>query len=274
MLEIGRINTLKIDTIDETGARLASPEGKILLPARELPRGVRTGDALEVFVLRNAAGGLVATLRKPKLQVGEFGLLKVVEVSKVGAFLDWGLDKDLLVPFSEQPQRMQVGRKYIVRVCLDSLERVVATAHIDRCLETENIDLHEKQEVNLMIWEFTDLGAKVIIDDCYLGLLYQDEIRSGITRGMRLKGYVKQVREDDKIDVTLRRSGREGIEDARETILEALKKSGFLALHDQSPPEMIRGQLGLSKKAFKKGVGGLYKEGRIELTEEGIRLKS
>lgn len=273
MFEIGRMHTLKVDHIDGRGAWLQGGGEAILLPSQEVPGEVSSGDRLSVFVYREASGSLVATLRGPLAQVGEFALLKVREVTRHGAFLDWGLEKDLLVPYSEQPERMQVGRKYLVRVCLDSLGRLVGTARIDRCLEKDQIDLAEGEAVELVIWEFTDLGARVIINDLYAGLLYRDELKGGVKRGDRLKGYVKRLREDRKIDVTLRREGAEGIEEAKVAILAALRPSGFLPLHDQSPPAVIQQALGMSKKAFKRALGGLYKAGLVELGGDGIRLK-
>jgi predicted RNA-binding protein (virulence factor B family) len=273
MLHVGRCNTLKISEIDFDGAHFHTSEGDVLLPSRELPDGSKVGSHLKVFVYHGSASKLTATLRTPLAQVGEFALLKVAQLSTVGAFLDWGLDKDLLVPFSEQTERMQLGRKYLVKLCLDNLGRVVGTARIDQCLEPGAGDLKNGEQVSLMIWAFTDLGVKVIINDLYSGLIYRDELRSGQQRGSRMVGFIKQVREDGKIDVTLRKVGAEGVEEAKQTILAALAKTGELLLNDQSPPEVIREQLGMSKKSFKKAVGALYKAGRIELIEAGIRLK-
>ncbi|BCR06226.1 nucleotide-binding protein [Desulfuromonas versatilis] len=273
MYQIGRINTLKINHLDEKGAWLQAGRHQILLPKAEVPTGAAAGKRLDVFLCRDKEGDVVATLKRPLAQEGEFALLKVRQVTSFGAFLDWGMEKDLLVPFGEQPERMQVGRKYLVKICLDSLGRLVGTARIDKCLEAEQIDLREGEEVELILWQFTDLGAKVIVNDLYQGLLYKDEIRSGLKRGDRLKGVVKHLREDNKIDVTLRKGGKEETEGAMAVILAALEKSGSLPLHDHSPPEQVRQVLGMSKKTFKKAVGGLYKAGRLELSGEGIRLK-
>jgi uncharacterized protein len=273
MLNVGRCNTLNISEIDHDGAHFHTPQGDVLLSSRDLPAGSKIGDRLEVFVYHGSAGKLSATLRTPLAQVGEFALFKVAQLSQVGAFLDWGLDKDLLVPFSEQTERMQLGRKYLVKLCLDNLGRIVGTARIDQCLDPGAGDLKDGDQVNLMIWAFTDLGVKVIINDLYGGLIYRDELRSGRQRGSRMVGFIKHVREDGKIDVTLRRVGTEGVDEAKQAILAALAQTGELPLHDQSPPEAVREQLGMSKKTFKKAVGGLFKAGRIELIETGIRLK-
>ena len=273
MYEIGRINTLRVHHIDDQGVWLEAGQQRILLPATEVVASMKQGEQLEVFLYRGSTGELVATPKRPKAQVGEFVLLKVSAITKHGAFLDWGLDKELLIPFSEQPERMRVGRNYLVKVTLDKLGRTVGSARIDRHLETENIELQEGQEVELLIWEFTDLGAKVIIDNRYGGLLYRDELPPGQRRGDRLKGYVRHIREDLKIDVALRRGGIEEVKEAQQTILQALDKVGFLPLHDKSAPLEIKQSLGMSKKLFKKAVGGLYKKRIIELTEQGIRRK-
>ncbi|WP_305043541.1 S1-like domain-containing RNA-binding protein, partial [Geoalkalibacter sp.] len=179
MLELGRINTLKIQAIDGNGAWFAGDQLRILLPARELPSGAAPGDELAVFVYLNSEGLPLATLRQPKAQVGEFAYLQVSQITKYGAFLDWGLDKELLVPFSEQPERMRAGRKYLVKVCLDDRSRLVATARVERCLE-EPPELRLGEEVEILLWEFTDLGVKVIVNDLFPALLYQDEIRPGM----------------------------------------------------------------------------------------------
>lgn len=273
MIEIGRIQDLKVHSIEEHGAWLGEGDERVLLPLRELPPGVRPGSRLTVFVYRTADGQPAATLRLPQAQVGEFALLRVSQVTRHGTFLEWGPEKELLVPFAEQPERMRVGRRYLVKVRLDSQGRVVGSARIDKCLETERIDLAEGQAVELTVWEFTDLGAKVIVDDRYGALLFQDEIRGPLRRGDRLRGYVKQVREDGKVDVTLHREGREGIEEAKEVLRAALQEKGFLPLHDRSTPGEIQRALGMSKKVFKKAVGGLYKDGAVELTAEGVWLK-
>lgn len=273
MYRIGQINTLQIHHFDEEGAWLQAGRYHILLPATEILPEMKKGDKLAVYLYRGGSGDVEATLKKPLAQVGEFALLKVSAVTQYGAFLDWGLDKELLVPFSEQPERMRTGRKYLIKVCLDSQGRTVGTARIDRCLETEKIDLVDGQEVSLILWEFTDLGAKVIIDNLYPGLLYQDELLPGKRRGDRLRGFIKRIREDGKIDVTLKRAGAGGIEEAKKMLLAALRSEGFLPLHDQSPPGDIKARLGMSKKMFKKAVGGLYKAGLVELTEQGLRLK-
>lgn len=272
MLEIGRAQTLTIDYIDQRGAWLRTGEEPILLPSRQVPENARPGTPVEVFVYLHA-GAPMATLRQPLAQVGEFALLRVNTADQSGTFLEWGMEKELLVPFSEQPKRMKQGQYYMVRVCLDDQGRCFASGRIDRWLERDNIELEEGQPVSMLIWQFTDLGAKVIVEHRYSALLYRSEVQPEMKPGDRLKGFVKSLRTDGKVDVTLHRAGKAGTDRAVGILLEALGKSGFLPLHDNSPPELIRKQLGMSKKAFKKAVGGLYKTGRIELLDNGIRLK-
>ncbi|MDT8418814.1 MAG: S1-like domain-containing RNA-binding protein [Desulfuromonadales bacterium] len=274
MFEIGRINRLVIKKIDAQGAWLASELGPILLPEVECPPGIRPGERIEVFVYRGKDNSLTATLQRPRAQVGEFALLQVRQVSKHGAFLDWGLEKDLLVPHAEQTEQMLEGRSYLVKVCRDSANRVVGTAKIERCLEPEKVDLKPGQEVDLIIWKFTDLGAKVIVDNLYEALIYRDQLGSGLKRGDHLKGYVDRIRPDKKVDVSLHKGGAEGIDAAKQVIMTALAEARFLPLHDKSSPATIQQALGLSKKLFKKAVGGLYREGLVDLTPTGIRLRS
>lgn len=273
MLEIGRLQQLTIARIDDRGAWLQAGDAAVLLPLRELPAGSAVGQALEVLVYHDGSGAPVATLRQPKGEVGEFALLKASQSTRHGAFLDWGLEKDVLCPFSEQPERMRPGRSYLVKLCLDSQGRVVATAQIERCLEPPTGELVEGEAVQLQLWEFTDLGAKVIINGRFGGLLYHDDLPSGLRRGSRLSGYIKRLRNDGKIDVCLRQGGAAGAAEATGVLLAALRLHGELALSDQSSPELVQQTLGLSKKAFKKALGGLYKAGLVEMSPEGIKLK-
>lgn len=274
MLEIGRVHTLPIRQIDESGAHLPFGDEMLLLPLREVSRTMHVGQELDVFVYRGRQDRLVGTLTPPTAQVGEFALLRVSQANNFGAFLDWGLDKELLVPFSEQPERMSIDRYYLVRICLDNTGRLIGSARIERHLEAEHLDLTVGQEVDLLLWKLTDLGAKVIINNRYGGLLYRDELTPDMGRGITVKGYIKRIREDYLIDVTLRKVGKAGREDARQFLLEYLQsEGGVVALTDKSSPAQIESLLGLSKKAFKRAVGALYKEGLILLEDEQIRLK-
>jgi len=268
-----RLHTLRVARIDNRGIWLEAGERLAHLPRREA-RDVRSGEYLEVFLYQDLSGDLQATCRPPLAQAGEFAFLTVLSVGPHGAFLDWGMGKDLLAPFSLQPERMQAGRRYMVKVDIDQQGRAFANARIDDCLDQGRPDLHEGDAVALLIWQLTDLGARVIVNQRFPGLLYRDELPAGCCAGMELKGYVKRLREDGKLDVTLRKVGAEGVSEARDIILKALAANGgTLTLHDQSSPAAILKALGMSKKTFKKAVGGLYKEGRVTLTDEGVRLK-
>ncbi len=275
MLEIGNYNQLEVKKISSTGASLASEAGDILLPQKQIPAGLRPGDSVNVFVYRDSNDSLIATTRTPKAQVGEFAVLQVKDIGPVGAFLDWGLEKDLLVPFGEQIIPMKKGERHLVGVYLDNSGRVAASARIGKFLETEDIPLQGGEEVGLMIYAFTDLGAKVIINGRYSGLLFRNEIYGKPALGARFKGYVSKIREDKKIDVTLTREGPEGIGKSRDRIMKTLAATGgFLPLGDKSPPDLIGEVLKMSKKSFKKAVGSLYKEGFIEFTDTGIKLRN
>ncbi|MDA3902425.1 MAG: S1-like domain-containing RNA-binding protein [Desulfuromusa sp.] len=272
MLLPGYRHTLKVKSIDHKGIWLDAQGEQIFLPQRECPDEVSPEEEIEVFLYLDRDNKYKVTTKMPLAQAGEFALMKVQSISPHGAFLDWGLEKDLLSPYSEQGQKMEEGRRYLVHVCHDEENRPIASSRLERFLLKENRDLSEAEEVELLIWAFTDLGAKVIVNNRYEALLYKDEVPPGLKRGEFHTGYVLRIRADHRIDVTLRRPGAEGIKDAKTVILEALKVDGFLPLHDQSPPELIRNQLGLSKKVFKKAVGGLYKDGLVELVDQGVRL--
>ncbi len=268
----GTFSTLKIDRVDDKGAWIRVGKETILLPKKEVPYGTKAGDTFNLFVYQDASERLVATRKKPKAQVGEFSRMQVKMVGKPGAFLDWGLEKDLLVPFPEQFETMKEGRWYLVKVCLDTAGRVVGTSQIDKCLETTDIRLKEDEEVDLLIWQFTPLGCKVIINNLYSGLLYKDDAPEHLQIGDRIKGFVKRIRKDKKIDVTRKRGGVADIDEAKNALLKMLDATGFIPLHDKSSPEDIKRMLGISKKAFKKAVGGLYKARIIRLEKNGIRL--
>jgi len=274
MLEFGRMNLLKVHAIDSEGAWLQDGREKVLLLKRELNEAIVPGAMLTVFVYADASGQPVATLRQPLAEVGEFALMRVSQVNVHGAFMDWGLAKDLLVPPKEQPEPMKPGQRYLVKVRLDREGRPIGTARVDKCLCSADETLGDGQEVDLIVWQFTPLGAKVIINHRFGGLLYRDEIGDRLNYGDQLKGYVRQIRPDGKIDCTLSLGTRSDLDDARGRIMQALiAHQGFLPLHDKSPADQVQKTLGMSKKIFKKGVGGLYKAGLVELTDGGIRLK-
>ena len=271
-LELCRLHTLHVARIDKGGIWLEAGPRLAHLPLKEAPH-VAPGEQVEAFLYQDMTGELQATCRLPLAQAGEFAVLTVRSVGPHGAFLDWGLAKDLLAPFSLQPERMQVGRNYLVKIEVDQQGRPFANARINDCIDQSRPDLHEGDQVSLLVWQLTDLGAKVIVNDRYQALLYRDELPPGASVGVRLAGYVKRLRDDDKLDVTLRKVGAEGVADARDIILKVLAANGgSLPLHDQSSPEAIRATLGMSKKTFKKAVGGLYKDGLVTLSNEETRL--
>jgi hypothetical protein len=274
MLRIGNYNQLKISRINASGAFLSSEAGEILLPARLVPKGAEPGCLLNVFVYVDSEDRLTATTRKPRAVVGDFALLKVKDNVTVGTFLDWGLEKDLLLPFGEQTAPLRRGEEVLVRVYLHSSDRVAASARLDKFLSPADGTLAEGDMVGLLVYAVSDLGLKVVINNTFGGLLFKNELFSIPACGQRLQGYVKKVREDGKIDVTLRMGGALESATDRATILEALKAhKGLLPLSDKSTPVAIAGLLNMSKKSFKKGIGGLYKEGLIDITPEGVRLR-
>jgi hypothetical protein len=275
MLLIGNYNRLKIARINASGAFLSSSAGEILLPARLVPKGAEPGAMLDVFIYVDSEGRLTATTKRPRAVVGDIALLKVKDNVAVGTFLDWGLEKDLLLPFGEQISPLRRGEQVLVRVYLHTSGRIAASAKLEKFLRPADDTLSEGDEVDLQVYAFSDLGAKVVINNTFAGLLFRNELVVTPACGERLRGYVKKIREDGKIDVTLRKGGAQEAAADREIILAALKANdGLLPITDKSTPQAIADLLRLSKKSFKKAVGGLYKEGLIDMTAEGIRLKT
>jgi len=274
---IGQYHHLKIARITPSGAFLTSDEGDILLPGKFIPEGAKIGTELEVFVYLDSEDRPVATVQKPFAVVGAFALLKVKDTNaKVGSFLDWGLDKDLLLPFSEQLAPVKKGEQVLVRVYQDNSGRIAATARLDRFLKPADGSVSEGDAVDLFIYAYTDLGAKAVVNNRYVGMLFSNELYGKPKAGEQLRGYVKKIRDGGKIDITLRRGGAQEARSDRDLVLAALTDAadGFLPLNDKSSPEAISELLKLSKKSFKKAVGGLYREGLIRMAEDGIRLKS
>lgn len=274
MIQVGKYNELEVVKQMDFGIYLSADNSEVLLPQKWIPQGTRIGDVLNVFVYRDSEDRLIATTMEPYAVSGEFAFLEVKQSNNIGAFLDWGMEKDLLVPFSEQPNKMIPGRSYIVFVYTDEKSnRMVASAKLNKFIERNNIDLEPNDVVDLLIYSETDRGFNAIINNTYTGLIYKNEIYDNVRIGDRLKGYVKQVREDNKIDLSLQKAGYELVDDVKWKILNILKdNNGFLALHDNSNPEEIKNTLQISKKAFKKAVGTLYKERLITLTDDGIKL--
>lgn len=274
-IELGKFNQLEVVKQVDFGMYLdGGEEGEILLPNRYVPDGCEVGDWLNVFLYLDNEERLIATTLTPLVQVGQFACLEVAWINQFGAFLNWGLMKDLFVPFSEQKMKMQVGKKYVIYAHLDDESyRIVASAKVDRYLSKEKATYEPGEEVNILIWQKTDLGFKAIIDHKYSGLLYDNEIFQNIRTGMTMKAFVKQVRDDGKIDLMLQKAGFEKVDDFSKVLLDRLKQEGGkLALNDKSPADEIYAVFGVSKKTFKKGVGDLYKKRLISLDEDGIRL--
>ena len=279
MLQIGKFNTLQVVKTVDFGVYLDGGEkGEILLPRKFLPeQPCVEGDELSVFVYYDSEDRLIATTRKPYVQVGEFARLQVKSVTKVGAFLDWGVEaKDLLVPFREQNGEMQQGRYYVVYVYLDfATGRIVASAKLNKFLDNVPPEYTPNQQVDILVVQETQLGFKVIINNLHWGMVYHNEIFRPISIGEHLQAYIKQVREDERIDVSLQPSGYENrIDPLSERILQRLEEAGGrLPLSDKSPADEIALYFQCSKKSFKKAIGALYKARRIVIGEAEI-LKS
>lgn len=274
-IELGKFNQLEVVKEVDFGMYLdGGEEGEILLPTRYVPEDCEIGDFLNVFLYLDIDERLIATTLTPLVQVGQFACLEVAWVNQFGAFLNWGLMKDLFVPFREQKMKMQVGRSYVVHAHIDEESyRIVASAKVERYLSKEFPEYAPEEEVDILIWQKTDLGFKAIIDNKYSGLLYENEIFRTLETGMRMKAYVKQVREDGKVDLILQKPGFEKIDDFAKTLLDHIKEhDGRIDLTDKSPADDIYDTFGVSKKTFKKGVGDLYKKRLIALHEDGITL--
>jgi predicted RNA-binding protein (virulence factor B family) len=274
MINIGKINKLKVAKQQGENVYLDNGvSGKVLLADRRLPPNCQVGDTLDVFVYVDSEGHLAATAKKPLAQVGDIAWLKVVSLNYVGAFLDWGLPKDLLVPFSEQYHEMEVGRSYLVKVFLDDQNRIAATTKIDKLLSDESSDFEVGQKVSLIIADKSDLGVKAIINNSHWGMLYENELFQPVRKGQKLEGYIKQIREDRKIDLSLHQPGYGKVVSLTDTIIARLKaNNGVLMLSDKSPPEAIYAAFGVSKKVFKQAIGALYKQQSITIDKTGIKL--
>ena len=275
MTEIGKYNTLKIVRETANGVYLDGEDlGEILMPAKFVTNAIKEIGNAKVFVYTDSEDRLVATTEEPLAQVGEFACLTVKAVTKIGAFLDWGLPKDLLVPFSEQKAKMQEGGEYWVYVYLDLLtRRVAASAKLHKFLDNTPPTYKTGEEVDLIILEETDLGYRAIINREHSGMIYKNQVFRPVEIGERIKGYIQKVRADEKIDLLLEKPGYEKVDAITQQILDALKENrGFMAVSDKSSPEMIQAMFGISKKNFKKAVGALYKLRIINFESDGIRL--
>lgn len=272
---LGDYNNLEIVKRVSFGLYLDGDEdGEILLPAKYVPDGYDIGDIIKVFVYLDNEERLVATTEEPLAKVGDFALLRVAWTNDYGAFLDWGLLKDLFVPFSEQDGKMVKGNSYLVYVTIDRKSyRIYASARLDKFLSRTKPPYETDEEVDIIVWRRTDLGWKVIVNGNHSGLVFANEVFRDLKTGDRLKGYVKRVRTDGKIDIALQRHGVAGDDDFSMRLLSAIEaQRGFLPLNDNSSPDEIYSMLGMSKKAFKRAAGKLYKQRLIIIDDDGLRL--
>ena len=275
MANVGEYNKLKVLRKVEHGLYLGGEdEVDILLPNIYVPESCEVGDEIDVFVYRDSEDRIIATTLEPLAKVNEFAGLKVVASTRVGAFLDWGLAKDLLVPFQEQMERMVPGRSYVVYVFLDKdSDRVIATTRFNRFLSQEAPDLTTGQEVDLLIQRKTPLGFQTIVNGLWKGMLYENEVFRALQSGQKIKGFVKQVRPDGKIDLILQKIGIRHIDPLSDKILDYLKsEGGSTDITDKSPAEVIYAKFGVSKRAFKQALGKLYKKRLIKISSENIQL--
>lgn len=274
MLEIGHTQSLEVLRTVPMGLILGDGDEEVLLPTRQVPANASPGDRLEVFLYTDSEDRPIATCERPIAQANEYAALRVVSVSQAGAFLDWGLPKDLLLPFRSQLRRPRPNEQVVVRVVCDVVSRrPVATARFERFLEAPPESFREGQPVDLLVYEETDLGYKVVVDGCCGGLLYPEPGGPSAAVGDSARGYIQRIREDGKVDLTLSPGGQAGRDVARDTLLGALVAAGGrLELTDRSESQAIRAQLGMSKKAFKRALGGLYRERRVRLEENCIEL--
>lgn len=274
MLQIGVYHTLKIDRETKVGLFLTNGKDDVLLPNKYVPNDFTIGDDLTVFVYLDHEERPVATTLKPFISLNSFAVLKVSYINKFGAFLNWGMEKDLFAPFKEQARPMEKDKRYIVTMYLDKQTgRLAASSKINQFLDKEPLDVEVGQEVDLMVSHITEIGINVIINGKFRGLAYQNEVFETVSPGYKTKGYIKTIRPDGKIDVSFQKQGFEAIDDSAQQVLEALKQNdGVLRLNDNSHPEEIKSVLKMSKKTFKKAIGSLYKQKLIDINNDGIQL--
>lgn len=275
MALIGRYNSLQVVKHTDFGLYLdGGADGEILLPKRYIPKDTpsEVEDWLNVFIYLDSDDKLIATTEKPKVQVGEFASLKVLEINSIGIFLDWGLPKDLLLPYSEEKRSLEAGQYCVVHVYLDKhSRRITATARLDRYLDLRPATYRVGQAVDLLVAEATDMGFKAIINNQHWGLIHKNEVFKFLRSGMREKGFIKELRADGKISLSLQPVGQDAANSLHEKILQQLQANGgSLAVSDKSPPELISSLFGVSKGNFKKAIGALYKQGQIVIHADRI----
>lgn len=277
MAEIGKFNTLTVLKQKDFGVYLDADElGEILLPKSSCPDNLEVGYPVRVFIYLDSEDQLIATTEKPYAIVGEFAMLKVSAVNKTGAFMDWGLSKDVLLPYSEQRQRpVEVGRRYLVHLYVDKhTNRIVCSSKIDKFLDKTKPNYKTGEEVDLVIANRTDLGQKAIVNGEHWGMLFKSDLLRTVYPGQRITGYIKEVRPDGKINLSMQKPGYAKVVDTSGAILAMLEEQdGYITINDKSSPEIIFKAFGISKKAFKMAVGTLLKQGKISIEPGGLRLK-
>ncbi len=274
-MKLGEYNLLRLLRITTVGAYLGDEfDNDVLLPNKYLTQEMSVGDHISVFLYRDSEDRLVATTEKPYITLNSFAYLQVKQVTPFGAFLDWGLEKDLLVPFREQTTKLEEDKYYLIYLLLDhSTDRLVATAKTNKRFSSDTEEIEVNKEVDLLICEAFDLGVKVVVNDKFLGIVYHSDVTRKLRRGDHTIGYVYNIREDGKLDVRLEKSGYEKIEPSAERLLALMKnRKGILYLTDKSDPDDIRDQLGMSKKTFKQAIGNLYKNRLIRLDADSISI--
>ncbi len=275
MIEIGKYHKLRIVKIVDFGVYLdGGEETEILLPRKYVSQDCAVDNIIEVFIYHDSEGRLIATTQKPLATRGQFAFLKVKSMSDVGAFLDWGLPRDLFIPFREQKRKMVEGKYYVVYIYLDEQSnRLAASTRIDRYIDKTPANYEEYQAVNLLIYDQTDLGYKAIINNCHTGIIYQNEVFQLLSIGQSVKGFVKKIRDDGKIDLCLAKPGHRKIDNiAQKVLAKLLEINDYVEVSDRSDPELIYQLFGISKKSFKKALGMLYKQKLIDIRNDEIRL--
>lgn len=275
VVNIGKYNSLRVIKEVDFGVYLdGEGECEILMPLRYVPKDCQIGSLVDVFLYLDSEDRPIATTEKPYAQVGEFAMLRVKSVNKIGTFLDWGIMKDLLVPFREQKVTMTEGRSYLVYVYVDEeSRRIVASAKLNKFLDKTLPEYTVGQEVDLVVESETELGYKAIINNSHWGVLYENEVFEQLAKGLKIKGYIKKIRTDNKIDLSMHPLGYEKVDSIAQLILDELKKEGgYVAVSDKSEAEMVYRVFGISKKSFKQAVGALYKKRLITIEPDGIRL--
>jgi hypothetical protein len=275
MISIGKVNSLKVVKILSFGIYLdAFEKGEILMPTQYVPANTKVGDIIDAFIYLDSEDKLIATTEIPYAQINEFAYLQVVAVNQIGAFVDWGLPKNLLVPFREQKMRLKEQAFSWVYIYLDQqTQRIVASAKIEKFFSKTFPPFNIQDKVEVMMYKKTDLGYKVIVNQSYDGMIFANEAFQTLELGKKYKAYIKNIREDGKIDLTLYKTGYNQVVDFSELLYEAIQNAeGYLPLHDKSPADDIYGRFGVSKKVFKKAVGDLYKKQLIRIESDGLYL--